>query len=238
MRYIACCTRRRLRASKGSLSAVRLAREVSGSSAKMIERRRASSSSLVATRDRLWDVRRGLESSTNQCSCSSLRAPYRQLSASELTPSSSPPLLAHLTLTFLALRRVGMFAVCRRALGRSSTLRQPLTLGCSSWRTSPASFSRLNSTSTAIRLHQPSVKQLYDDAVKYEVSSGLGEASSSRPHSLSTSQNAVISSSGALMASSGPKTGRSPKDKRLVREETSETAVWVRAPLSLSLHST
>ncbi|ODV62719.1 phosphoenolpyruvate carboxykinase (ATP) [Ascoidea rubescens DSM 1968] len=36
----------------------------------------------------------------------------------------------------------------------------------------------------------------------------------------------VISSSGALMAYSGDKTGRSPKDKRIVDEETSTDNVW------------
>lgn len=46
------------------------------------------------------------------------------------------------------------------------------------------------------------VAQLYEDAVKYE--------------------GAVISNSGALINYSGKKTGRSPKDKRVVYEETSK----------------
>ncbi|KAI5474637.1 hypothetical protein MNV49_002707 [Pseudohyphozyma bogoriensis] len=50
------------------------------------------------------------------------------------------------------------------------------------------------------------VAQLYEDAVKYE--------------------GAVISSSGALINFSGKKTGRSPKDKRIVYEETSKDDVW------------
>ncbi|CAE6374320.1 unnamed protein product [Rhizoctonia solani] len=50
------------------------------------------------------------------------------------------------------------------------------------------------------------VAQLYEDAVRYE--------------------GAVISSSGALINFSGKKTGRSPKDKRIVYEETSKDDIW------------
>jgi phosphoenolpyruvate carboxykinase (ATP) len=39
-------------------------------------------------------------------------------------------------------------------------------------------------------------------------------------------EGAVISSSGALINFSGKKTGRSPKDKRIVYEETSRDHVW------------
>ncbi|CDH49300.1 phosphoenolpyruvate carboxykinase [Lichtheimia corymbifera JMRC:FSU:9682] len=52
-----------------------------------------------------------------------------------------------------------------------------------------------------------SVAVLYEEALTYE-------------------QGTVISSAGALCAYSGKKTGRSPKDKRIVREETSEKDVW------------
>ena len=52
-----------------------------------------------------------------------------------------------------------------------------------------------------------SVAQLYEDAVMYE--------------------NAVISASGALINFSGKKTGRSPKDKRIVYEDSSKDDVWV-----------
>ncbi|CAB4437117.1 unnamed protein product [Rhizophagus irregularis] len=45
----------------------------------------------------------------------------------------------------------------------------------------------------------PSVAQLYEDALKYESGS-------------------AISSTGALVTASGNKTGRSPKDKRIVDE--------------------
>ncbi|KIM54989.1 hypothetical protein SCLCIDRAFT_135661 [Scleroderma citrinum Foug A] len=48
--------------------------------------------------------------------------------------------------------------------------------------------------------------QLYEDAIKNE--------------------GAVISSSGALINFSGKKTGRSPKDKRIVYEETSKDDIW------------
>ncbi|TKY86378.1 hypothetical protein EX895_004527 [Sporisorium graminicola] len=51
-----------------------------------------------------------------------------------------------------------------------------------------------------------SVAQLYEDAIKKE--------------------GAVISSAGALINYSGKKTGRSPKDKRIVFEETSKDHVW------------
>jgi phosphoenolpyruvate carboxykinase (ATP) len=50
------------------------------------------------------------------------------------------------------------------------------------------------------------VAQLYEDAIKYE--------------------GAVIADSGALINYSGKKTGRSPKDKRVVYEETSKDDVW------------
>jgi phosphoenolpyruvate carboxykinase (ATP) len=39
-------------------------------------------------------------------------------------------------------------------------------------------------------------------------------------------EGAVISSSGALINFSGKKTGRSPKDKRIVYEETSKDHIW------------
>ncbi|KAK9897815.1 ATP-utilizing phosphoenolpyruvate carboxykinase [Cystobasidium minutum MCA 4210] len=51
-----------------------------------------------------------------------------------------------------------------------------------------------------------SVAQLYEDAVMYE--------------------HAVISASGALINFSGKKTGRSPKDKRIVYEDSSKDDVW------------
>ena len=50
------------------------------------------------------------------------------------------------------------------------------------------------------------VAQLYEDAIRNE--------------------GAIISSSGALINFSGKKTGRSPKDKRIVYEETSRDNVW------------
>ena len=50
------------------------------------------------------------------------------------------------------------------------------------------------------------VAQLYEDAIRNE--------------------GAIISSSGALINFSGKKTGRSPKDKRIVYEETSRDDIW------------
>ena len=53
----------------------------------------------------------------------------------------------------------------------------------------------------------PSVAALYEDALVYETGS-------------------AITSSGALSAYSGAKTGRSPSDKRIVKEEGSDSDVW------------
>lgn len=50
------------------------------------------------------------------------------------------------------------------------------------------------------------VAQLYEDAVRNE--------------------GAIISNNGALINFSGKKTGRSPKDKRIVFEETSKDNIW------------
>jgi phosphoenolpyruvate carboxykinase (ATP) len=58
----------------------------------------------------------------------------------------------------------------------------------------------------AISQRNAPVAQLYEDAIKYE--------------------GAVIADSGALINFSGKKTGRSPKDKRIVYEETSKDDVW------------
>lgn len=52
-----------------------------------------------------------------------------------------------------------------------------------------------------------SVANLYEDALKYE-------------------EGTVITASGALATFSGTKTGRSPKDKRIVNEPTSEQDIW------------
>lgn len=49
--------------------------------------------------------------------------------------------------------------------------------------------------------------ELYEQAIKYE-------------------KGSFISSSGALATLSGAKTGRSPKDKRVVRDETTEHDLW------------
>lgn len=50
------------------------------------------------------------------------------------------------------------------------------------------------------------VSQLYEDAIRNE--------------------GAIMAASGALINFSGKKTGRSPKDKRIVYEETSRDDVW------------
>lgn len=57
------------------------------------------------------------------------------------------------------------------------------------------------------QIANPSVPALYEDALVYETGS-------------------AITSSGALSAYSGAKTGRSPSDKRIVKEESSDKDVW------------
>lgn len=57
------------------------------------------------------------------------------------------------------------------------------------------------------QIANPSVAALYEDALVYETGS-------------------AITSTGALTAFSGAKTGRSPLDKRIVREPSSEKDVW------------
>lgn len=49
--------------------------------------------------------------------------------------------------------------------------------------------------------------ELYEQAVKYE-------------------KGSFITSSGALATLSGAKTGRSPRDKRVVKDETTERELW------------
>ncbi len=56
-------------------------------------------------------------------------------------------------------------------------------------------------------LRNPAVARLYEDAVQRD-------------------SGAAISSTGALMSYSGEKTGRSPKDKRIVREPGTEGDIW------------
>lgn len=61
--------------------------------------------------------------------------------------------------------------------------------------------------SRVLQIANPSVAALYEDALVYETGS-------------------AITSTGALTAFSGAKTGRSPLDKRIVREPSSENEVW------------
>lgn len=65
------------------------------------------------------------------------------------------------------------------------------------------------------QIPNPSVAVLYEDALVYETGT-------------------AITSSGALTAYSGKKTGRSPLDKRIVQEPSSENDIWwVFPPLCL-----
>ena len=56
-------------------------------------------------------------------------------------------------------------------------------------------------------LRNPGVARLYEEAIRYD-------------------EGAALASSGALISYSGDKTGRTPKDKRIVRESGSEDDVW------------
>ncbi len=60
---------------------------------------------------------------------------------------------------------------------------------------------------TSLKIGNPSVAALYEDALVYETGT-------------------AITSTGALTAYSGAKTGRSPLDKRIVKEPSSEKDVW------------
>ena len=70
-----------------------------------------------------------------------------------------------------------------------------------------------------IQIANPSVPALYEDALVYETGT-------------------AVTSSGALSAYSGAKTGRSPSDKRIVQEASSEGDVWwgpVNKPMTLDV---
>lgn len=69
---------------------------------------------------------------------------------------------------------------------------------------------------TGLQIQHPSVAALYEDALVYESGS-------------------AITSSGALSAYSGAKMGRSPQDKRIVQEPSSQDEIWwgpVNKPMS------
>jgi phosphoenolpyruvate carboxykinase (ATP) len=56
-------------------------------------------------------------------------------------------------------------------------------------------------------LHNPSVSSLYEEAIRHD-------------------KGTTLSDTGALIAYSGDKTGRSPQDKRIVKNEVSEKDIW------------
>lgn len=64
-----------------------------------------------------------------------------------------------------------------------------------------------NALAHICQIANPSVAALYEDALVYETGS-------------------AITASGALSAYSGAKTGRSPSDKRIVKEPGSEKDIW------------
>lgn len=67
---------------------------------------------------------------------------------------------------------------------------------------------QLTTNTQLSQVPNPSVAALYEDALVYETGS-------------------AITSTGALTAYSGAKTGRSPLDKRIVKEPGSENEIWV-----------
>ena len=73
------------------------------------------------------------------------------------------------------------------------------------WPSDPSSGPTL--TTVLHQIPNPSVAALYEDALVYETGT-------------------AITSSGALTAYSGKKTGRSPLDKRIVKEPSSEKDIW------------
>jgi hypothetical protein len=68
-------------------------------------------------------------------------------------------------------------------------------------------LSSSSANKTVSQVPNPSVAALYEDALVYETGS-------------------AITSTGALTAYSGAKTGRSPLDKRIVKEPSSENDIW------------
>jgi phosphoenolpyruvate carboxykinase (ATP) len=56
-------------------------------------------------------------------------------------------------------------------------------------------------------LHNLSPAELYEQAIKFE-------------------KGSFVTSTGALATLSGAKTGRSPKDKRVVKDDTTEAELW------------
>ncbi len=86
------------------------------------------------------------------------------------------------------------------------------------YRVEPEIITTLNN----LQIANPPVAALYEDALVYETGS-------------------AITSTGALSAYSGAKTGRSPSDKRIVKEETSDKDVWwgpVNKPMTVEVRST
>jgi len=82
----------------------------------------------------------------------------------------------------------------------------------------------MGSQATEANMHpfqiaNPSVAALYEDALVYETGT-------------------AITSSGALTAYSGKKTGRSPLDKRVVKEPSSENDIWYVSPHAVFTIST
>ncbi len=81
---------------------------------------------------------------------------------------------------------------------------------------------QLTTTLNNLQIANPPVAALYEDALVYETGS-------------------AITSTGALSAYSGAKTGRSPSDKRIVKEETSDKDVWwgpVNKPMTVEVRTT
>lgn len=123
----------------------------------------------------------------------------------ELTPLMLPLISCiATTLRHPAMLTYGGATVCVHlsSAARSDTKRCLLVLGKDLDYFSQAGF---DMDRIQLKRNAP-VAQLYEDAIRNE--------------------GAIISASGALINFSGKKTGRSPKDKRIVYEETSKDDIW------------
>jgi hypothetical protein len=97
-----------------------------------------------------------------------------------------------------------------------------------------ASEASVDNTVGELQIANPSVAELYEDAlVCFRVRRSASSPTRTCEHDsniLSLPQvyetGTAITSSGALTAYSGTKTGRSPLDKRIVQEPSSEKDIW------------
>src|SRR5262247_520094 len=77
-------------------------------------------------------------------------------------------------------------------------------------------MNKTTATSFALTEHGLNVSEIYHNL----------PPSSLYEHAIRFEKDATIAENGALVAYSGAKTGRSPKDKRVVKNAASEKGVW------------